>query len=189
VLAATEVPPQPAAELGVDDAVILGIVEGVTEFLPISSTGHLIVANQLLGLESDTPLTDKAGNPLWYKKPSEKHPAGVPLTIKLAANTYAVVIQVGAISAVIFLYWQQLFMMLGGLLGRSSAGLRLLRNVCYAVLPAAVIGLLSREVGMPRKSNTHSCELNGRSAWRRGPWSVMRASPKRNSSTSSCRAN
>ena len=146
VLAATEAPPPPAAELGVEDAVILGIVEGVTEFLPISSTGHLIIANQLLGLESDKPLTDKAGNPLWYKKPSEKHPAGVPLTVKLAADTYAVVIQVGAISAVIVLYWQQLFMMLGGLLGRSSAGLRLLRNVCYAVLPAAVIGLLLHEL-------------------------------------------
>lgn len=145
-LAATEAPPAPAAELGIDDAVILGIVEGVTEFLPVSSTGHLIIANELLGLESEKPLTDKAGNPLWYKKPSEKHPAGIPLTVKQAADTYAVVIQVGAISAVMFLYWQQLFMMLGGLLGRSSAGLRLLRNVCYAVLPAAVIGLLLHDL-------------------------------------------
>lgn len=145
-LAATEASPAPAAELGIDDAVILGIVEGVTEFLPVSSTGHLIIANELLGLESEKPLTDKAGNPLWYKKPSEKHPAGIPLTVKQAADTYAVVIQVGAISAVMFLYWQQLFMMLGGLLGRSSAGLRLLRNVCYAVLPAAVIGLLLHDL-------------------------------------------
>jgi len=139
-------PPPPVAELGIDDAVILGVVEGVTEFLPISSTGHLIIANELLGLESDRPLLDKAGNPLWYKKRSEKHPAGVPLTVKLAADTYAVVIQIGAISAVMFLYWQQLFMMLGGLLGRSSAGLRLLRNVFYAVLPAGVIGLLLHDL-------------------------------------------
>lgn len=148
VRAAETVPPpaQPAAELGVDDAIILGVVEGVTEFLPISSTGHLIIANELLGLESEQQLTDKAGNPLWYKKPSEKYPEGVPLTVKLAADTYAVVIQVGAISAVMVLYWQQLFMMLGGLLGRSSAGLRLLRNVCYAVLPAAVIGLLLHDL-------------------------------------------
>jgi undecaprenyl-diphosphatase len=136
----------PAAELGVDDAIILGIVEGVTEFLPISSTGHLIIANELLGLESEVQLTDKAGNLLWHKKPSAKYPEGVPLTVKLAADTYAVVIQVGAISAVMLLYWQQLFMMLGGLLGRSSAGLRLLRNVCYAVLPAGVIGLLLHDL-------------------------------------------
>ncbi len=119
---------------------------GVTEFLPISSTGHLIVVNELLGLESEVQLKDKAGNPLWYKKPSEKHPAGVPLTLKLAADTYTVVIQVGAIAAVVFLYWQQLFMMLGGLLGRSSAGLRLLRNVCYAVLPVGIIGLLLHDL-------------------------------------------
>jgi len=131
----------PVAELGIDDAVMLGVVEGVTEFLPVSSTGHLIIANQLLGLESDVQLKDQAGNPLWYKKPSEKNPDGEPLTVKLAADTYAVVIQVGAISAVIFLYWQSLLGMLAGLLGRSSAGLRLLRNVCCAVLPAGIIGL------------------------------------------------
>lgn len=142
----TPAPPPPAAELGIDDAVILGLVEGVTEFLPISSTGHLIIANQLLGLESDVQLKDKAGNPLWYKKPSEKHPQGVPLTLKLAADTYAVVIQVGAISAVVFLYAQQLFLMVAGLFGRSSAGLRLLRNVVLATLPAAVLGLLLHDL-------------------------------------------
>ncbi len=145
VAAAREDEPKPIAELGVDDAVILGLVEGVTEFLPVSSTGHLIIANQLLGLESHQQLKDKAGNPLWYRKPSEKYPAGQPLTLKLAADTYAVVIQVGAIAAVVFLYWQQLVLMLAGLLGRSSAGLRLLRNVVLAVLPAAAIGFLVHE--------------------------------------------
>jgi len=138
--------PPPAAELSAGDAVLLGVVEGVTEFLPISSTGHLIVVNQLLGLESEVQLKDKAGNPLWYKKPSEKYPQGVPLTLKLAADTYTIIIQVGAIAAVMLLYWQQLFMMLGGLLGRSSAGLRLLRNVCYAVLPVGIIGLLVHDL-------------------------------------------
>lgn len=138
-------PGQPVAELGVDDAIILGVVEGVTEFLPVSSTGHLIIANQLLGLESDVQLTDAAGNALWYKKPSEKHPEGVPLTLKLAADTYAVVIQAGAIAAVMFLYWQPIILMIGGLLGRSSSGLRLFRNVILAVIPAAVIGLSIHE--------------------------------------------
>lgn len=132
----------PAAELSVGDAIVLGVVEGVTEFLPISSTGHLIIANRVLGLESEQQLTDKAGQPLWHKVPSEKYPDGVPLTLKLAADTYAVVIQVGAIGAVVFLYWQQLFLMVGGLFGRSSAGLRLLRNIALAFLPVAFAGLL-----------------------------------------------
>lgn len=138
---AETVTPEPPPRLGIDDAIMLGVVEGVTEFLPVSSTGHLIIANQLLGLESEAPLRDAAGNPLWYKAPSEKHPEGVPLTLKLAADTYAVVIQAGAIAAVMYLYWQQIFLMIGGLVGRSSSGLRLLRNVVCAVLPAAVIGL------------------------------------------------
>lgn len=137
---------KPAAELGTDDAVLLGLVEGITEFLPVSSTGHLIIANQILGLESDQQLKDKDGNPLWYRKPSDKHPGGEPLTVKLAADTFAVVIQVGAIAAVVFLYWQPLVMMLAGVLGRSSAGLRLLRNVACAVLPAGIIGLLFHDL-------------------------------------------
>jgi len=111
----------PAAELSVSDAVVLGIVEGVTEFLPISSTGHLIVANQLLGLESDRPLVDATGKPLWFKKPSPKHPAGEPLTLKLAADTYCIVIQFGAIAAVALLYWSQMLAM-GARAARTRSG-------------------------------------------------------------------
>lgn len=143
---ATEAAPAPVAELSTGDAIVLGLVEGVTEFLPISSTGHLIIANQFLGLESEQQLTDKSGQPLWHKPPSPKHPDGVPLTLKLAADTYAVVIQVGAIGAVVALYWQQFFLMLGGLLGRSSAGLRLLRNIILAFLPVAVVGFALHDV-------------------------------------------
>lgn len=130
----------PAAELSLADAIVLGVVEGVTEFLPISSTGHLIIANEVLGLESEAPLTDAAGAPRWYKQPSPEHPAGVPLTLKIAADTYAVVIQIGAIAAVVLMYWPQFVNMLLGLFGRSSAGFRLLRNVLLAFLPVGVLG-------------------------------------------------
>lgn len=143
---ADEKRPAPVAELGVGDAIVLGVVEGVTEFLPISSTGHLIIANRLLGLESEAQLTDNAGQPLWHKPPSPKHPEGVPLTLKLAADTYAVVIQVGAIGAVVLLYWRQVMEMLVGLIGRSSAGVRLLRNVLLAFLPVAVAGFLLHDL-------------------------------------------
>ncbi|MBI2518377.1 MAG: undecaprenyl-diphosphate phosphatase [Opitutae bacterium] len=128
--------------MSVSDAVVLGLVEGITEFLPISSTGHLIIANQLLGLESEQQLTDKAGQPLWYRTPSPEHPEGVPLTLKLAADTYTVIIQVGAIAAVALLYWSQLLNMTVGLVGRSNSGMRLLRNVIFATFPVAVTGLL-----------------------------------------------
>jgi undecaprenyl-diphosphatase len=134
-----------AAELSVFDAITLGVVEGVTEFLPISSTGHLIVTSHLLGLESEKPLRGRDGELLWYKKPSPKNPAGEPLTLKLAADTYAVVIQFGAIAAVALLYWHQIASMIRGLLGRDPAGLRLLINLMIAFAPAAAIGLLAHK--------------------------------------------
>jgi undecaprenyl-diphosphatase len=134
--------PAPVAELSLRDAVILGLVEGVTEFLPISSTGHLIVATHGLGLVSEQPLLGADGRPLWYKPPSAKIPAGIPMTQKLAADTYTVVIQFGAIAAVGLLYWRQFVAMALGLMGRDPAGLRLLINIIVAFIPAAVIGLL-----------------------------------------------
>lgn len=136
---------KPAAELDAGDAIVLGLVEGVTEFLPISSTGHLIVANDLLGLESERQLTNERGELLWYKRPSPQNPAGVPLTLKLAADAYTVIIQVGAIAAVVLLYRQQIVLMVFGLVGRSSPGFRLLRNVLLSFLPVAVIGFLAHD--------------------------------------------
>jgi undecaprenyl-diphosphatase len=132
----------PAAELSVTDALVLGVVEGVTEFLPISSTGHLIIATHLLGLETERALTTGKGQPLWYRAPSPKYPSGVPLTVKLAADTYNVVIQFGAIAAVALLYWTQLISMLRGLLGLDASGLRLFKHILIAFVPAAGLGFL-----------------------------------------------
>lgn len=132
----------PAAELSTSDAVILGVIEGITEYLPISSTGHLIIASRFLKLESEAPLVGRDGQPLWYKKPSPKHPNGEPLTVKLAADTYCVVIQFGAIAAVAILYWAPLLSMVRGLFGRDPVGLRLLSAVLIAFVPAAIAGFL-----------------------------------------------
>ena len=98
-------------------AAILGIVEGVTEYLPISSTGHLLVASELLGLGT----TD----------------ADIE-----AANTYAIAIQFGAILAVAGLFWRRFRDMLLGLIGRSDAGRHLLIVLVVAFAPAAVLGFL-----------------------------------------------
>lgn len=130
-----------AAELSLSDAAILGAVEGLTEFLPVSSTGHLIIAAHALHLDSNVPLRSPSGDPLWYKTPSTTRAIGEPLTLKLAADTYTVVIQFGAIAAIAFLYWRQLLSLIKGLFGKDPIGLRLLRNLLLAFFPAAVIGL------------------------------------------------
>ncbi len=94
-------------------AIILGIVEGITEYLPVSSTGHLIVTQYLLGITSSN-----------------------------ATNAFSVCIQGGAIIAVAGLYFQRMKQMLAGLCGKSEVGLRLLINIILAFLPAVVIALL-----------------------------------------------
>src|SRR3954468_20750053 len=92
--------------------ILLGIVEGVTEFIPVSSTGHLILAGTLLG-------TDSAQ---WA--------------------VFNVVIQLGAILAVIVLYWRTFWAVLIGLIGMKPESWRFLRNVVVGFLPSAVIGLI-----------------------------------------------
>lgn len=98
-------------------AAVLGLVEGVTEYLPISSTGHLLVASDLLGL--GTTEADIA-----------------------AANTYAIAIQFGAIIAVAGLFWKRFREMLLGLVGRSESGRHLLIVLVIATVPAALVGFV-----------------------------------------------
>lgn len=130
---------KPTAELSASDAVILGLLEGLTEFLPVSSTGHLIIAKDMLGLTSQQPMFDAKDEPLWHRHATSDHGSQL-LTLNLAADTYIVVIQFGAIAAVAVVCWSQLLSMLRGLFGRDPAGLRLLVNVIIAFLPAAAIG-------------------------------------------------
>ena len=100
-------------------AAVLGVVEGLTEYLPISSTGHLLITARLLGL------------------PDEKGSAGLD-----AVNTYVVAIQFGAILAVAGLFWRRFVDMVQGLFGRNPVGRRLLVNLVIAFLPAAILGFL-----------------------------------------------
>jgi undecaprenyl-diphosphatase len=135
----------PLYKLKTTDAILLGVVEGVTEFLPISSTGHLIIVTDLLGLNSDYTLTDNAGNPIWHRKPTDTD-RGELLTPSLANEAYIVVIQVGAIAAIIPICWSQFVMMWRGVvLRRDPRGQRLFVNVIIAFLPAAALGLLLKD--------------------------------------------
>jgi undecaprenyl-diphosphatase len=139
----TEAPTRraPAAELRTSDAILLGLIEGASEFIPVSSTGHLIIATDLLDLNSNQPFMDAADQPIWYQPPSESS-GGEVLTMNLATEAYIVVIQIGAIAAVIPVCWSQFVAMWRGLRGRNPAGVRLLVNLALAFVPSAVLGLL-----------------------------------------------
>lgn len=92
-------------------SLILGLVEGLTEYLPVSSTGHLIITQYLLGLEESDAL-----------------------------NAYSVCIQSGAILAVLNLYFARVGQMWNGMLGKNPAGFKLAMNLLLGFLPAMVIG-------------------------------------------------
>jgi undecaprenyl-diphosphatase len=101
----------------------------------------LIITNRLLGLDAEEPIRDEHGQLVWFKPPSAEHPEGIPLTVKLAADTYIVVLQIGAIFAVAFLYWRRLHSIANGLMGGDAHGLLLLRNLLLAFAPVVVAGL------------------------------------------------
>lgn len=94
------------------NAIILGLVEGLTEFIPVSSTGHLLLAKEALGL----------GPEPW--------------------DTFIVMIQLGAILAVVALYFARLWKVLLGLPGKDPAARRFAISVLLAFLPSAIVGLL-----------------------------------------------
>jgi undecaprenyl-diphosphatase len=106
---------------GWGNAIVLGIVEGLTEFIPVSSTGHLIIAGHLIGFVGEK------------------------------ASSFEVAIQSGAILAVVVLYWRRFVALvpLGSASGSSSstmAGWPGLWRIAVASLPALIVGYLARHV-------------------------------------------
>ncbi|QOV63467.1 undecaprenyl-diphosphate phosphatase [Kosakonia pseudosacchari] len=98
-------------------AAILGVVEGLTEFLPVSSTGHMIIVGHLLGFEGDT------------------------------AKTFEVVIQLGSILAVVVMFWRRLFGLIGIHFGKqphegTGTGRLTLIHILLGMIPAVVLGLV-----------------------------------------------
>lgn len=108
-----------AGKLSAGDAVVLGLVEGLTEYLPVSSTGHLVVTERLLKIVPKGGLDQKS---------------------KDALDSYTVIIQLGAILAVLVIFWKRIVEIVQGLLGKSPGGRQLLIGLVIAFIPAAVFG-------------------------------------------------
>jgi undecaprenyl-diphosphatase len=124
------------------DAFVLGVVEGVTEYLPVSSTGHLILTSWLLRL--DTTAEQRS-----------------------AVHDFEIIIQGGAILAVLGLYRARIGQMVrgtatrlgvGGLgpADRMQAGWTIARNVVLAFVPAAVAGFVAKDAIKERLFNPAS---------------------------------
>ena len=96
-------------------AILLGIVEGLTEFLPVSSTGHLILASKLFGYDAET----------W--------------------KVFNIVIQLGAILAVVVQYWRTFWAVGAGLLKLNPMSVKFVRNILLAFIPSAILGLLLKD--------------------------------------------
>lgn len=97
------------------DAVLLGVIEGLTEFLPVSSTGHLILVGDRLGQNSPT------------------------------AKTLEIVIQLGAVLAVVVYYRARLLLLVQGIFRRDAAAIRLTMALGLAFVPAAALGLAAHK--------------------------------------------
>lgn len=92
-------------------AILLGILEGLTEFLPVSSTGHLILATELLGFDQRE----------W--------------------EVFNIAIQPAAILAIVVLYWRTFWDVAKGLFGLEKGALNFVRNLLVAFFPAVILGL------------------------------------------------
>jgi undecaprenyl-diphosphatase len=92
-------------------AIILGIVEGITEYLPVSSTGHLILATELMGFDQE------------------------------AWEIFNIAIQPGAILAILVLYWRTFWDVLMGLTRWEAGAVAFTRNLLVAFFPAVLLGL------------------------------------------------
>jgi len=126
--AAPSSPPSPPAEsnrqtMSLNQAIVLGAIEGLTEYLPVSSTGHLLVAGRFMNIDGASSNSSAT-------------------SVKEALDAYTICIQIGAILAVLGLYFRRVRQMGRGLLGRDAQGRRLLLNVTAGFMPAGVIGLL-----------------------------------------------
>jgi undecaprenyl-diphosphatase len=131
----TRSPAEVRADFTYGRALVTGTVEGITEYLPVSSTGHMIISDRLLGVSNDphvtvSGLTDRKGR---------------PISLERVADDYIVIIQLGAILAVIVAFFGRIRSLLSGLCRGERRSLDLAMAIVVAFIPAALLGFLFKD--------------------------------------------
>ena len=131
----TRSPEEVRADFTYGRALVTGTVEGITEYLPVSSTGHMIISDRLLGVSNDphvtvSGLTDRKGR---------------AISLERVADDYIVIIQIGAILAVFVAFFDRIRTLLIGLCRGERRSVDLATAIVVAFLPAAVLGFLFKD--------------------------------------------
>lgn len=123
-------PEEVRADFTYGRAVVTGVVEGVTEYLPVSSTGHLIISDRICDVDKDPNVTVKG---VVDRK-------GRDVSLDRVADDYLVIIQLGAILAVFVAFFGRLRGLLVGVVRGERSSLQLAFTILVAFLPAAALG-------------------------------------------------
>ena len=129
-------PAEVRADFTYGRAVVTGVVEGVTEYLPVSSTGHMILSDGLICNVNKDP------NVIVQGVVDRK---GRAVSLDRVADDYIVIIQLGAILAVLVAFFGRLRGLLVGVVRGERASLRLAFAIVVAFLPAAALGFLFKD--------------------------------------------
>ena len=116
-------------------ALVTGLVEGVTEYLPVSSTGHMIISDAVMGVEKNSTMVES----------SVVDRKGRRLSLEKIADDYIVIIQLGAILAVLFIFYQRMKSVVVGIFKANRSSILLATAVLIAFLPAAILGLIIKD--------------------------------------------
>jgi undecaprenyl-diphosphatase len=132
----TRSPEEVRADFTYGRALVTGTVEGITEYLPVSSTGHMIMSDRMLGVSNDphvtvSGLTDRKGR---------------PISLERVADDYIVIIQIGAILAVFVAFFDRIRTLLSGLCRGERRSLDLAKAIIVAFIPAAVLGFIFKDM-------------------------------------------
>jgi undecaprenyl-diphosphatase len=132
----TRSPEEIRADFTYTRALVTGTVEGITEYLPVSSTGHMIISDRMLGVSNDphvtvSGLTDRKGR---------------PISLERVADDYIVIIQIGAILAVFVAFFGRICGLLSGLCRGERRSLDLAKAIIVAFIPAALLGFIFKDM-------------------------------------------